>query len=307
MKRKTIIVIVIVTITQWYSFFGIQTPYLSHDFYQTYKEIGLNPVTLKELAQSDEFKIKDSKLIAWLKRHKAVLTILASSLVYDYAKRFKRGVRAGNRLLKKYTFKNTAMHNFIFCINVEGKKYWIKIAGPHRIKQLYQKFKSLNKIKISKKERDRVIRNTPTYQNASRFARYLLYKKWRHASPRQPFKIPTTYLFTFSQSAPVDDCHCIIIEEDLPRGKNQRAMMQKLLGMESDIKDLIINLGLWDLHVDQFVMTDDGDLFYIDLEDRGTCTPEMFFNKDYSTIKANIDNGLLGLSEMFALCKKTFE
>lgn len=304
MKRKMILSIFIVTITQWYSFFGTQTPYLPHDFYQTYKETALNPETVKELAQSDEFKIKDSKLIAWLKRHKKLLTILASSLVYDYTKRFKRGVKAGNRLLKKYTFKNTAMHNFIFCINVEGKKYWIKIAGPHRIKQLYERLQSLNKIKISKKERDAVIRNTPTYQNASRFARYLLYKKWSDENVVLPFKVPTTYLFTFSQSAPVDDSHCIIIEEDLPHGKNERVMMAKLLGMESEIKDLIINLGLWDLHLDQFVMTDDGDLFYIDLEDRGTCTPDMFFNQDYCRIKANIDNGLLGLGNMLTLFKK---
>lgn len=279
-------------------------PYLPHDFYQTYNQTVLNKETLKLYASSDAFKIQDLNLIAWLNSHKKLITTLASTLVYDYTKKFKRGVKAGNRLLKKYKIKNTAMHNFIFCINVEGKKYWIKIAGPHRIKQLYQKLTALHKTKISQKERRQIIRNNPTYQNASRFARYLLYKKWSDQAEFLPFKVPATYLFTFSQSTPVDDAHCIIVEEDVNVDKNERQLMQKLLCMESEIKDLIIHLGLWDLHPAQFVMANNRDLFYIDLEDRGNCAPDMFFNQDYSTIKANIDNGLQGLSNMFVLFKK---
>lgn len=270
--------------------------YQDHSFYQTYDDVMLTPETVAQFSRSEQFVIKDPKLLVWLKKHTKLLINLASHIVYKHTKSIKKRIRAGNRLLKRYKFENKAIHNFIFCISTEtgGKKYWIKIAGPHRFKQLNQ----LKKTIVSRKERKILYATTPIYHNASRFARYMLYKKWASENGALPIKVPATYLFSLSDKGLIDDNHCIIIEEHVSSSMKKRRVADALLNMEDEIKDFVIHLGLWDTHFGQFVMTDKGEIFCIDLEDRDSVAPEMFFHQNYGAIKEAIHWGLHNLKKM---------
>lgn len=272
--------------------------YREFSFYNTYNGVLLTPQTVAEYARSELFAIKDIQLLAWIKKHKTLLKTLAAHVIYQHAKSVKERLREGNRLLKKYNLKNSAIHNFIFSIKVgkKKKKYWIKIAGPHRLKQLDY----LKAAAQSEKEIVLLYYNTPVYHNASRFARYLLYKKWTSQNSSVLIKVPKTYIFSLSDKNYIDDNHCVVIEEDLGKCMSNRHLKKALLSMEQEIKDFVINMGFWDVHFGQFVMTDKGEVFCIDLEDPESVTPEMFFHQNYDAIKNGINRGLRNFKSMMS-------
>lgn len=272
--------------------------YREFSFYNTYNGLLLTPQAVAEYARSELFAIKDTQLLAWLKKHKTLLKTLAAHVIYQHAKSVKERLREGNRLLRRYNLKNRAIHNFIFSIKVgeKKKKYWIKIAGPHRFKQLDY----LKTAAQSEKEIALLYYNTLIYHNASRFARYILHKKWISQDNSVLIKVPQTYIFSLSDKNYIDDNHCVVIEEDLGKCMSKRHLKKALLSMEQEIRDFVINMGFWDVHFGQFVMTDKGEIFCIDLEDPESATPDIFFHQNYDAIKNVISRGLRNLKSMMS-------
>jgi len=275
--------------------------YAEHTFYTHYQDIRLEPTSLsgccyKKTAPDDY----DGRVSAWCSKNHALLSSLANQSLNEQATTYYEQIKPGNELLQDAGYTNNSRHNFVFPVDIEGQKYWVKIAGPNRFEQLNALLLRSWGTPFTQEDFSALTAadKTKTYQSASRMARYLLYKKWKEMNQHIPIEVPKSFLVSLSDQQLVDDAHAVIVEEHVDSLGTPNEYPEQFLANKDAVRNFIIQMSLWNINASQFLVKADGTLVFVDLEDPDNSNPEAFFNGDYAKVKSNIRCGLIELENM---------
>lgn len=271
----------------------------------TYHGEQITPESLIKLApQLDTYS--EQAVQAWLYDNKHIIAALTNMPIHGELE--QRTPRRDHiiALLEKAGIKNMSNHNYVFTIQGDDeKKYVIKIAGPANRRENYNALlKKPYGTSTSLKEYQELEKNNKAkyYQALSRAAHSLRFKEWVENHPKTKAKTPNAYVVHIpGQSKEVIDGNYLVVEDYIENMGTPDKHPKTFLDAARDVAEASAYACLWNIASRQFLITEEDEVFAIDLEQPNNSNPEDFFHNNKEKC---IGNTHVGLDELSTMCKE---
>jgi len=286
------------------------------------------PITPESILKFDKIDASTKKAIkAWLRENRVLVSTLVNLPMHGQIPARQKRREEALALIKEKGFENISYANYIFSIDLPlkdkqvkhtvksstalpgelsgivaeyaGKKYLVKIAGPANQRENYNGMLGNPYGTTFETQEEYDKHNVSTYQNISRKAHALRLSEWIEQNPEAGIVVPATQLVHVpGADKEVSDKNYIIMEEYVENigspGQHPRTLLSKIPALVR----AVVYTGMWDINPGQFLISPQGKVVCIDLEQPNNSSPCDFFHKNQDKYVGNVGCGLGQLEQM---------
>lgn len=282
-----------------------------YDLIKQYKGTEINPQTIAQLAAQEAPLApnleKEVKL--WSLSKNELLT--AACTLKSRCKWQKNYTKQISKL--KQNFELEDGHNWVFPVNFDSKKYYVKISSYFtRMMNLAAcahetcVFKNIEEFTQEELERFEIV---PTYQSASRVANYLKMNETCKKHVMRDFGAAPTHLVYLPDRPQNDpnDNNVIVLQEEVKglQGLTFEHIQHLPKNQIENLFYAIKELCLWDVRINiHGILGREYEVLQImfcDIEQPWQSSPRWFLNKNKTLVDMGVDNGLYRLGEFVML------